>query len=578
MQGPTAVAIVGCGPWGLGVLERLHTAALLDERVRLVVHVVEPGPPGVGIYSEQLPEYLLLNTACGQVDLFASKILDPELQCGFARPAFFDWLVAHGYRVPQYRRADGVESYRNVDKGDFLPRRWLGRYLRMVFETLAGHLPPNLQLCVHPRRALDIAALPEGERILLDDGTHVHADYAFLTLGHGEHPMSHSELREMSSSGALATLEPESIEPDAAIGLAGFGLTAIDSITHLTVGRGGSFVQAEQGLAYVPSGREPRLQQFSRGGAPYATRPQGPDEMARRPGSLAHDDEGVRRLIRAHGNVDFRRDVLPLVLGEMTASFEHVSRVVDGQHGGFDAAGELFGSDEAFADSRAYEESLTARVSLDLHQSRRGTSRSPRKAGLESLREMREMVRTLVDFGGLTEESFADYRRCFVTNIYRLIVGPPVQKMEEWLALRRAGVVSAAVGPNPRVVPRAGGWTLRSTRLERGVSRETSRLLCGYASAAESVIQGSPLLKKLVAAGRVRALGPTGALGCGLELDARFHPRAHGATARRLFVLGLLSEGARSFNLYVPSPGSRLRAFTDADACVSEIIGRPARS
>jgi len=591
MAGPTVVAIVGCGPWGLAVLERLHTAALLDARVRLVVHVIEPGPPGVGIYSEKLPEYLLLNTACGQVDLFASKILDPELECAFARPSFFDWLEAQAYRVTQYRRPDGAEVTRGLQKADFLPRRWLGRYLRLVFDTLARHAPPNLELRVHPRRALDIAALPAGERIRFDDGTRLDADYVFLTLGHGESPLSHSELRETSSSGALETLEPASIEPGEPIGIAGFGLTAIDSITHLTVGKGGSFVRTERGLDYVASGREPRLLQFSRSGLPYEPRPQGPDEMARRPGSLAHDGAAIRHLIDARGQVDFRRDLLPLVLDEMAACFSHVAQTTKpsasalaagspaagARRGGFDPAGDLFERERVFADSGAYQASLLDRIASGLDESRRGPARSPRKAGIESLRELRELVRAVVDFGGLTPESFADYRRHFVTNIYRLIVGPPVQKMEEWLALRRAGVVVTPVGPNPRVLARSGGWTLRSTRLERSAACEASRLLSGHASPAQSVIQGSALLQNLTAEGRVRALDPSGTLGCGLDLDACFHPRTQGSTARRLFVLGLLSEGARSFNLYVPSPGSRLRAFTDADACVSEIIGRPAR-
>lgn len=573
MEGSTAVAIVGCGPWGLGVFERLHTAAALDERARLVVHVIEPGPAGVGIYSEQLPEYLLLNTASGQVDLFASKILDPQLRCGFARPSFFEWLREQEYRVEEPRRPGEERAYRDVQKADFLPRPWLGRYLRLVFETLASNLPPNLELRVHPQRALDIAPLSTGERVLLGDGTHLDVDYAVLTLGHGERPLSHSALREVGSSGALAALEAESVRPGEAMALAGFGLTAIDTITHLTVGLGGSFVRGEQGLAYVASGREPQLQQFSRGGTPYHARPLGPDEMARRPGRAAHDSTALRRLVAAHGSLDFRADVLPLVLAEMAECFEHVAQSAAGsRRRGFDPAGELFAGARSFADADAYEGSLTDRVSLDLEESRRGTSKSPWKAGLESLRELRELVRTLVDFGGLSPESFGDYRRDFVTSVYRLIVGPPVQKLEEWLALRRAGVLSAPVGPNPRVLPRAGGWTLRSTRLERSVSREASRLLCGYASPAPAVIEGSSLLRNLLAAGRVRPLDPTGMLGCGLDLDRSFHPRADGATARRLFVLGLLSEGARSFNLYVPSPGSRLRAFTDAGACVSEII------
>ncbi len=39
----------------------------------------------------------------------------------------------------------------------------------------------------------------------------------------------------------------------------------------------------------------------------------------------------------------------------------------------------------------------------------------------------------------------------------------------------------------------------------------------------------------------------------------------------RIWVFGVLTEGIRYFNHYVPSPKSRIRAFVDVQTCVDRI-------
>jgi len=568
------VAIVGCGPWGLCALERLHaTAARVQDRLELVVHVIDPGPPGAGVYTAALPEYLLLNTACGQIDSFASKILERTREFPLPRPSFFEWLTGEGYRVREYPLAGENPIWRPVRRSDFLPRRWLGRYLEMVFRTLRASLPPNLALHVHAKRAVRVTRLERGERVLLNDGAHLDVDYAFLTLGHGEAPEEQSGLRELTTSGESDPVAP--LAPGAPTALSGFGLTAIDTIAHLTLGTGGRFVRKDGALEYEPTGREPLLLQFSRSGASYRTRPHGSGDVERGVGETLLDPAPLRALSAARGKLDFRTAILPFVLREMTAQFDVVARrPVHASPEPFDAKLELFGEPQRFADEAAYGDVLARSVAGDIGDSRAGAAQSPRKSGLESLRGLREPIRELVDFGGLTSESFRDFRRTFVPNVYRSIVGPPTQKMEEWLALRRAGLIRTPFGPDPKLTRSSSGWRLHSTRLTRPVSMETERLLSGFAPPAHAVARRSVLLSALLADGRVRLLDPSGTLGCGLELDRAFHPLNGAGVERRLFVIGLLSEGSRSFNLYVPSPGSRFRAFSDAQACVDELIGR----
>jgi hypothetical protein len=69
-MGPTDLAIVGLGSWGVCVLERaVARARRVDSPVR--VHVIEPGALGGGVYAKGQPDYLVLNNPCGQLSLYA---------------------------------------------------------------------------------------------------------------------------------------------------------------------------------------------------------------------------------------------------------------------------------------------------------------------------------------------------------------------------------------------------------------------------------------------------------------------------------------------------------------------------
>ena len=50
--------------------------------------------------------------------------------------------------------------------------------------------------------------------------------------------------------------------------IAGMGLVGTDVVTALTVGRGGRYIDRGARKSYVPSGREPRIRLYSRGGLP----------------------------------------------------------------------------------------------------------------------------------------------------------------------------------------------------------------------------------------------------------------------------------------------------------------------
>lgn len=74
-----SVALVGAGPRGTSVLERLCASApdLLPPGARLTVHVVDPAPPGPGrVWRTAQSRELLMNTVASQVTLFTDDSVD----------------------------------------------------------------------------------------------------------------------------------------------------------------------------------------------------------------------------------------------------------------------------------------------------------------------------------------------------------------------------------------------------------------------------------------------------------------------------------------------------------------------
>ena len=102
----------------------------------------------------------------------------------------------------------------------------------------------------------------------------------------------------------------------------GFGQAFTDLLVLVTEGRGGRFVEHDGGFRYEPSGLEPVIHVGSRRGVPYRSKMDyrlvGPP--ARLPKFL--DDATITRLAE-RGSLEFRRDVLPLVVSEVSWAYYH---------------------------------------------------------------------------------------------------------------------------------------------------------------------------------------------------------------------------------------------------------------
>ena len=601
----TRVAVVGLGPWGLAVVERLVDVARRN-RTSLAVEVVQPGTPGSGVYSISQPDYLILNNACGQLSSYAMGD-GSEVPYGMS---FYEWVTREGYRWLG-DECDRDPSGRPIDPSDFLPRRLMGEYLQWFYRTLTASLPPNIEIRHHDASALDVALGSDGrEVVVLSDGRLLAVDHVVLTTGHTEN------IEEVDTEERPRSLRPYPVSylasivaPSETVAVSGMGLVAFDVLAALTTGRGGRFVDSPEAgrLRYIQGGTEPTICLYSRSGVPYCAKathgidPTGSYDpvifTATAMAALARTDDGLRR------ELDFRNDLLPLIVAEMqvrfhaqraqriagdqaarhvvadlevawqSGTFAKVLEDLEAMHGTFLAEENLFaGSGIEFASSDRYQAWAKQALSADLDEALDPMG-SPVKAAQETTRILRDRIRGLIEFGGLSAESYVDFCSTIRGRLNRLEAGPPAIRSQQLLALMEAGVVRIPFGPNPRLRRTTGGVRIESTQLDEGIGITVDRVIRGHLDMPSLANSQAPLLRRLVDAGRMRQMHYRAREVGSVCLDDSFHPiDLYGRSQERLWILGVLTEGTRYFTHYLPSPQSRLRAILDADLCARSIV------
>ncbi|MEV7731131.1 FAD/NAD(P)-binding protein [Streptomyces sp. NPDC088921] len=308
---PVSVALVGAGPRGTSVLERLCASApeLLPPGAHLTVHVIDPSPPGPGrVWRPTQSPDLLMNTVASQVTLFTDESVDcaGPIRPG---PSLQEWACggwgagcdAEGKTVPgteeEPRRDDGPETgagraglggtpdpgpagpcgtpgprqaaWSGTDSGlgtdyplgpdDYPSRVQYGRYLEWVFARTVRQAPEAVRVEVHAARAVRVDDAVDGRQtVTLDDGTAL-CGLSAVVLAQGHLPVAADAPRRGHTAHAErhglhhvppanpADVDLSRIRPHEPVLLRGLGLNFFDHMALLTTGRGGRFVRSDTG-------------------------------------------------------------------------------------------------------------------------------------------------------------------------------------------------------------------------------------------------------------------------------------------------------------------------------------------
>lgn len=566
MSGTPTLVVIGAGPRGTGLIERIaaNVPALYGERP-LTIHLVDPHPPGGGrIWRHDQSPLLWMNSMAEDVTMFTDDTVQQE---GPVRPgpALDTWAadIRDGRAtLPEGAGIDPelLHEIKALEGTDFPSRRLQSVYLRWVYEQAVAALPEGITVHWHRGTALRVTGPREGrQRVWLEgSGTPLIADAVVVTIGHldAEPEPEQVELADFADRHGLVHLPPDftadtdlsEVPAGEPVIVRGFGLAFVDLMVLLTEGRGGRYEDGE----YVPSGREPLLHIGSRRGVPYHSKIGYAWEGERPPLPRFLGPELTEALLKADRPVDFRRDVWPHVDKEL--GYAHYHRLftahperTTGDWAGFEAeyaaadpAGpelaalvaaavpdpedrlDLEALDHPLEGVRhpsfdALQEGLRDYITADLAR-RHDPGRSPDLAVFLGLLSAYGQLIRLGDTGGWWHGFFS-----------YLASGPPGPRLHQLLALSRAGVVRFL----------GAGMTVETDE-RRGLFLAGSTTVPGQRIAARTLVEArlpdptlertrSPLLQELHEDGA--AATATGLLpvapdsGRILGRDGRPHPR-----------------------------------------------------
>jgi hypothetical protein len=167
-------------------------------------------------------------------------------------------------------------------------------------------------------------------------------------------------------------------------------------------------------------------------------------------------------------------------------------------------------------------------------------------------------------------------------RISMLVVGPPIERGRQWLALMRAGLLKVDLGPSPEVHRDYARrtWRAQSTRFDRPYCACLDQIVRGQVRQEGLKRSGLSLPSMLYRAGLCSAAASPAQGGDEAlvpRLDHMGHPLdATGLAVRSLTLLGVPTEGATYFNHYLPSPKSRSHAFEQIQRALDALLENPA--
>lgn len=606
----TKVAIVGMGPRGLTVLERIVAHERRQKSTGLDIYLFDPHDPGSGCHAPAQPEHLLVNTVSGQITQFPDETVK-EAGPIMEGPSFYHWLQEQR-RISQL---DGSEETAQILSNGYYSRRLFGRYLQWVYHYLVRLAPSHVKLRYVKASVERAARDHDGWLLVSDEGHAYRTDYLFLTTGHTK---PRSELPQAADQQAAAPTSPvviadpypielklALIRQHMTVAIEGMGLTTFDVLSELTIGRGGRFVRfpISGELEYRPSGHEPRIIAFSRSGLPLTARAVNQKGVSGqyRPRFLTLDR--VREM-RSHGKLDFARSILPLLLSDMEyVYYEAYFRQHHGRVAAMLFCNELVVADEAqrkvliakqvppenrfnwkrlvdpvpsdvLASRTSFRTWLCLQLRQDLYEARKGNVDNPLKAASDVLRDLRDTLRAAVDFGGLTEASHRWLYSEFFPVMNRVAVGPPKERIEEMLALMEAGVLSADWGPGASCIAGHEGKAMSMVaKLWPDENAHVDVLVKARVSMHSPGDDASPLMQHLLASGYARLFYNGGFHPGGIEIDRDFNlVSKEGTTIENAWALGMPTEGAKFYTFVVPRPGVNSTAIVDAGHAVSKMV------
>lgn len=629
------IAIVGAGPRGTSVLERISASAnqFIHKDSWLTIHVIDQYPPGAGkVWRTDQSPLLLMNTLASQTTLFTD---DSVKCCGPIKngPNLYNWLHRNEH---------------SVNLNDYATRVQGGTYLRWVYDHVIERLPENVRVKFHLAQATKLCKNTEDLYKLTLSTDKVIDTLSAVILAQGHLPkdlVDDDDVGEVKSRdryakyngityippGNAANANLSSIKSTDNVLLVGMGLIFFDYMALLSEGLDGEFVRENCKLVYKCSGKEPKVYCFSRRGLPLHARAVNQMEAGQlhRPQIVTQERiRAFRREAKNKNAATFHTGLWPLIAKEVEIVYykqllrlrDEADEEIVNFESEFLACNdkdkvaligrwnlELWDWDHVrhpdrqfnYKNCEEWEEKILSYLKEDVRQAQLGNIQGPHAAARSVLRDIRNELRRVIDHQGVRDDAARHLAKRFASLDVFLAVGPPLMRIEQMIALIDAGVLRV-LSPNAKISESNDGkWSVVHEYPRETRTLTVDVLIEARVEKPKLAETTDPLLKDMYVTRQCRPYVAYGIKTGALDITQRGHQiiadgqmpvdnqaladeeahsddetPANDQVNERVFAIGVPTEGALWSTTYLPTPNAGSVALSVADTVARGALRR----
>ncbi|MBO0471787.1 FAD/NAD(P)-binding protein [Enterococcus sp. DIV0242_7C1] len=476
------IAIVGGGPRGLSALERIIEWSR-DEQV-VQITMFDPYGPGGKVWRIDQSTSLLMNSVVSHVTLFTDETLSTAGPIAKG-PNLFEWLKQEA--IPFIRKLNSensaffIEECERLGPNDHCSRALYGVYQQWFYEYVQTRMTE--QTSVKFFKDTVRAVRREGELFqVYTKAVETTADKVILALGHQENELT-GEMNNLAAYASehrlyysapknAADAHLEAVKEQKPLLIRGLGLAFFDYLTLLTSDRGGTYTEKSGKLVYHPSGKEPKIIAGARRGIPY---------HARGLNQKGYGEEYRPRFLKEKSLNRFKRkqnlsaeQFFFLLKKEVEFAYysvllkEHYPKVNRSKFTddfirtkGHETVLQKFGIKEeewwdwsfleqpkqAIKKKESFKKFIQDYLLWDIEAAKKGNVFGPFAAALDSLKDLRDEVRFMLDHDLFTDDETKEWLWDWFTPLNAFLsIGPPLERIAELEALIEAGIVNILAG------------------------------------------------------------------------------------------------------------------------------------
>jgi len=433
------ITIIGSGPSIIPIL-----AEIRQRQLPFNVTIISSDSLGFGCHKVTLEEYFQLNTISSEVNL------SPFSYREIGAPTLYEWAERKNKKWPQNMNSGGRESMR-LSIFDHFPRAWLGEYSHDIATQLVNEINEFGSVTLIKGIAEDIYS----DRVIYRTNGNIASlttNAVILATGHG-----------------ISIDNPANRVPDnCKLSIKGMGLSAVDMLYAVTIGKGGHFTGNGLDMEYIRSGREPVITMSSLSNKPFRYRPltskNEPDHIC----YFIHS----KNTQHIDDNSSWKKDIMPLVYLEisinnlyhhywLTKDYRNMSVIMEYLSSDNYEALERLALENNFyneiegiiepsypSKNNHYHQDIISFIYSDINEAKKGLYGSSLKFGIEVFRSLRENIRDLFNKIKKNQTEASYFYKTINPMINRNVICHQIERGYESIALSKAGVLKFATGVN----------------------------------------------------------------------------------------------------------------------------------